>query len=56
MKKILFALIALSSLAAACHERKDEPRPDYEGVKAASERAHTSQDAESTKLDTEGSK
>ena len=49
MKKILFVLIALSSFVSACHERKEEPRPDYEGVKAASERAHSSQDAEGTK-------
>ena len=42
MKKTLLALIVLSALAAACHERKAEPRPDYEGSHRASEKAHSS--------------
>jgi hypothetical protein len=45
MKKTL-ALLALSLLAAACHERKEEPRPDYDGTHSASERAHDSLDKE----------
>jgi len=49
MKKTLLALIALSALAAACHERKEDPRPDYDGAKAASERSHSGLDAEGSK-------
>lgn len=47
MKKTLLALLALSALAAACHERKAEPRPDYEGTRSASEKAHQSLDNQS---------
>lgn len=50
MKKILMVLVALSAFASACHERRAEPRPDYDAVKAASERSHASQDAEGAKL------
>lgn len=46
MKKTLLALIVLSAFAAACHERKAEPRPDYEGSNRASEKAHQSLDDE----------
>lgn len=46
MKKILLALIAVSALAAACRERKADPRPNYEGSRSASERAHESLDKE----------
>jgi len=46
MKKALFALIVFSGLAAACHERKAEPRPDYDGAHSASERSHQSLDKE----------
>lgn len=46
MKKALFVLIAASALAAACKERKAEPRPNYEGSHSASERAHESLDKE----------
>lgn len=48
MKKTLLALLVLSGLAAACHERKaaTEPRPDYEGSRSASEKAHQSLDRE----------
>jgi nitrous oxide reductase accessory protein NosL len=46
MKKTLLALIALSAFAAACHERKAEPRPNYEGSHSASDRAHDSLDKE----------
>lgn len=46
MKKTLLALIVLSAFAAACHERKAEPRPNYEGSKSASDRAHSSLDKE----------
>ena len=45
MKRLL-ALVALSLFAAACHERKAEPRPNYEGSQSASERAHDSLDKE----------
>ncbi len=44
--KTLLALLALSALAAACHERKAEPRPDYEGSRSSSEKAHQSLDNE----------
>jgi hypothetical protein len=46
MKKTLLALVVWSAFAAACHERKTEPRPDYEGSHSASERAHDSLDKE----------
>lgn len=46
MKKTLLALIVLSAFAAACHERKAEPRPNYEGSSSASEKAHQSLDKE----------
>ena len=47
MKKTLLALIVLSAFAAACnHERKVEPRPDYEGSHSASDRAQDSLDKE----------
>jgi len=47
MKKTLLAVIVMSAFAAACnHERKAEPRPDYEGSHSASERAHESLDKE----------
>ena len=46
MKKTLLALIVLSAFAAACHERKAEPRPNYEGSHSASEKAHDSLDKE----------
>ncbi len=46
MKKTLLALIVLSAFAAACHERKAEPRPNYEGSNSASEKAHDSLDKE----------
>ena len=46
MNKTLLALIVLSAFAAACHERKTEPRPNYEGSHSASEKAHDSLDKE----------
>lgn len=46
MKRTLLALIVLSAFAAACHERKTEPRPDYDGSHSASEKAHKSLDNE----------
>lgn len=46
MKKTFLALLLLSAFAAACHERKEGPRPDYEGSHRASERAHESLDKE----------
>ena len=45
MKNLSFAVLALAAaLCAACHERKQEPRPDYEGVRAHSEASHGSLD------------
>jgi hypothetical protein len=46
--RTLLALIVLSAVAAACHERKaaTAPRPDYDGSRAASEKAHKSLDNE----------
>ena len=46
MKKTLLALIVLSAFAAACHERKAEPRPNYEGSHSASDKAQKSLDQE----------
>ncbi len=34
MKKTILALLALTALAAACHERRQEPAPDYNGTRA----------------------
>ena len=46
MKKTLLALIVLAAFAAACKERKADPRPNYEDSHSASERAHESLDKE----------
>lgn len=48
MKKTMLALLVLSAFAAACHERKSAPEaaPDYDGSRAASQRAHESLDRE----------
>jgi nitrous oxide reductase accessory protein NosL len=46
MKKTLLALLVLSAFAAACHERKAEPRPDYDGAHTDSEKAHKALDNE----------
>lgn len=48
MKKTLLALIVLSAFAAACKERKADPRPNYEGSHSASEKAHQSLDNEAS--------
>ncbi len=37
------------SLAAACHERKQEPGPDYDATRAHSEAAHGALDSQGTK-------
>ena len=42
----LLVLLAMSFFAAACHERKVEPRPDYDGTHSDSEKAHKSLDSE----------
>lgn len=49
MKKILLAVIAASALCAACHERKQDPAPDYDGARARSEAAHGALDASGPK-------
>ncbi len=47
MKNLILAAITLASLAAAsCKERKDDPRPDYEGARGKSESSHKSLDKE----------
>ncbi|MEQ1918563.1 MAG: hypothetical protein ABL955_05140 [Elusimicrobiota bacterium] len=46
MIKTLLALIIVSAFAAACKERKADPRPNYEGSQSASERSHDSLDKE----------
>lgn len=46
MKKTLLVLVVLSAFAAACKERKADPRPNYEGSHSASEKAHQSLDNE----------
>jgi nitrous oxide reductase accessory protein NosL len=39
VKKILFGLIALAALTAACHEERQDPPPDYGAVRAHSNNA-----------------
>lgn len=47
MKHLLLAAMTLAALAStACHERKAEPRPDYDATRAASERSQKSLDKE----------
>lgn len=46
MKKTVLVLFVLCSLAAACRERKADPRLDYDGVRSESEKAHESLDKE----------
>lgn len=47
MKNLLLLALAAAAMAA-CHERKTapQPKPDYDGVRAASERSHGSLDKE----------
>jgi nitrous oxide reductase accessory protein NosL len=40
MKKSLLALIALTALAAACHEQRQEPPIDESGIRARDAAAH----------------
>ena len=47
MKKPLLVLIALSALAAACHERRSDPPPDFDGTRTRSEAAHQGLDRQS---------
>ncbi len=46
MKKTLLVLIVWSAFAAACHERKTETAPNYQGSQGASQKAHQSLDKE----------
>jgi hypothetical protein len=46
MKASFLALIVLAALAAACHERRQDPRPDYDSIRAHSESAHGALDSE----------
>ena len=46
MKKAYLALLIMTAFAAACRERKAEPRPDYEGTRGHSESSHQSLDKE----------
>ena len=47
MKNVILVVIALTALAsAACHERKAEPRPDFDGSRSNSERSQKSLDKE----------
>ena len=39
-KTTLLALIALSALAAACHEQRQDPPPDYDAVRAHANEEH----------------
>ena len=49
MKTLILAAVALASLAAAsCKERKDDPRPDYEGARGKAESSHKSLDKEAS--------
>jgi nitrous oxide reductase accessory protein NosL len=47
MKKIIFGLIALAALTAACHEQRQDPPPDYGAVKARANGAQGSMQKES---------
>jgi hypothetical protein len=50
MKSLLLAAMTLAALAAtACHERKAEPRPDYDATRGASDRSQQSLDKEAGK-------
>ncbi|MDE2142662.1 MAG: hypothetical protein KGL74_13270 [Elusimicrobia bacterium] len=46
MKRTLLILIALSALAAACHERRSDPPPDFDGARARSAAAHQDLDGQ----------
>ena len=47
MKNVILVVIALTALAsAACHERKAEPRPDFDGTHSASDKAQKALDNE----------
>lgn len=47
MKNLILAVLTLAALAAtACHERKVEARPDYDGARSNSERSQKSLDKE----------
>lgn len=47
MKNLILTALALAAIsAAACHERKAEPRPNYEGSRSSSEKSHDSLDKE----------
>ena len=46
MNKTYLALMVLAAFAAACSERKAEPRPDYDGARSHSEDSHRSLDKE----------
>jgi hypothetical protein len=39
MKTTLIAVILLAAFAAACHERKTDPAPDYDSIRAHSRAA-----------------
>jgi nitrous oxide reductase accessory protein NosL len=49
MNKNVLALILLSALAAACHERRKDAPPDYDAVRARSEAAHGALEQEGAK-------
>jgi|GEM_PF-3641686 len=49
MKKTVLALLALSALAAACHEQRQDPPPNYDGVRQDSQRNQRSLDQEQPK-------
>jgi nitrous oxide reductase accessory protein NosL len=46
MKKTVLAVLALAAFAAACHERRQDPPPDYDGARSDSNRAQHSLDQE----------
>ena len=46
MRPSLLIVIALSALAAACHERRQDPPRDDNGIRARSESAHGALDAQ----------
>jgi hypothetical protein len=46
MKKTILAVIALAAFACACHEQRQDPPPNYDGVRADSNRAQGSMDQE----------
>jgi nitrous oxide reductase accessory protein NosL len=46
MRKTMLAVLALAAFAAACHEQRQDPPPDYDGTRSDSARAQHGLDQE----------